>query len=171
MQSGILTAIVMLDFAFASPKHFRSTILDYLRGMVTLYMTITIIIYHTLESPWPTWKIDAWSPIHVFAPIILLLIWFWLHPPAPQHVRWWWPLTWMVYPLVFAAVSIVRGSFDKWYPYGFLNVDANGPQYVAIMVGALAVGVTVLGYVLVTPSLAPRLIQRYRVYKLKKEYT
>lgn len=153
MQSGFLTAVVMLYYAFAPPEHVRSPVLDYLRGMVTLYMTITIIVYHTLESPWGTWKIDAWSPIHVFAPIALLLIWFALQPPVAQHVKWWWPLSWMAYPFVFAIVSVVRGRWiDGWYPYGFLNVTANGWQYVITMIIGLIVGVAILGYGLLVPS-------------------
>ena len=167
MQSGTLTALVMLTTASIPFKYLHSPALDYARGTVTLYMTITIIVYHTLESPWGTWKIDAWSPIHVFAPIILLLMWFILIPPTPQHIKKWWPLSWMVYPFVFAVASVIRGMSDGWYPYGFLNVTTNGWQYVITMVIALIVGVAVLGYSLLSPSFVS--IKHQRITKSEVE--
>ncbi len=164
IQSGTLTAIVMFITAFASSKLLHSIVLDFARGAVTLYMSVVIIVYHLLESPPGTWVIDEWSTIHVFAPIASLLIWFALLPPNPRHVKWWWSLSWMLFPLVFAVASVIRGMNDGWYPYGFLNVTENGLEFVALMVVGLTVAVTVLGYILLTPSL----IKRHRLVKNRK---
>ncbi len=166
IQSGTLTAIVMLVTAFASSKVLQSSVLDFARGAVTLYMSVVIIVYHILESPPGTWVIDDWSTIHVFAPIASLLIWFALLPPNPRHVKWWWSLSWMLFPLVFAIASVIRGMNDGWYPYDFLNVNENGLQFVVMMVVGLTVGVAVLGYAL----LAPSLIQHRRLVKSEKKH-
>lgn len=146
--TGCLSVLVMLAVAALPTKWWRSAVLDYALGAMTLYLTITIIVYYTLESPWPNWRLDTWSPVHVAAPIVALLMWFVLHRPNPAHLKMWWPLSWMVYPLVYAVWSIIRGMKDGWYPYGFLNVTANGGTYVLGMVLGLAGGVIVLGYVL-----------------------
>ncbi len=150
VQAGCLTAVVMSGIALAPLRLAPS--LSYARGAVTLYMTMTLLIYHLLESPPGTWRIDEWSTIHVFAPILLLLLWWMLLPPHSQECKWWWPLSWTMYPLIFATTSIVRGNSDTWYPYGFLDVDANGLSFVAGMVAGLAGGVTALGYLLLMPS-------------------
>lgn len=148
IQSGTITALVLLATAFAPIKCWRSAFMDYARGMATLYMFITIIVYHLLESPPGTWVLDSWSPIHVYAPIFMGLMWLGFLRPIRQHLKWWWPLSWMIYPLVFAIGSLVRGSIDGWYPYGFLDVDQNGVISVAVTIVGLVVSVAVIGYAL-----------------------
>ena len=147
--SGSLTSLVLLATAVAPRRYLRSNALDFARGATTLYMTMTIIIYHLLESPpntW-TWRYDTWSPVHVVAPIVMVVIWFVLLRPIPEHVKWWWPLAWVVFPFVYALVSVARGTWgDGWYPYGFLNVTQNGWVYVILMIVGLSLSVTALGY-------------------------
>lgn len=165
--SGSLTAFVLLTTACVPTKYLRSPILDFARGAATLYMTMTIIIYHLLESPpdtW-TWRYDTWSPVHVVAPIVMLIIWFVLLRPIPEHVKRWWPLAWVVFPFVYALVSVARGTWgDGWYPYGFLNVTQNGWAYVILMIIGLSLSVTALGYGLWASSFI-----KYRRFNISKK--
>ena len=156
VQAGSLTALVLFITAIAPPSLLHSIILDYLRGAVTLYMVITIIVYHLLESPPGTWKLDDWSTVHVYAPIVSLLMWFVFLPPVRLHMREWWVLSWMIYPLGFALASVARGLHDGWYPYGFLNVTKNGSEYVTNMVLGLTIGVVILGSILLVQSFIKR---------------
>lgn len=166
--SGSLTSLVLAATAVVPRKYLRSRFLDFARGAVTLYMTMTIIIYHLLESPpntW-TWRYDTWSPVHVVAPIVMVLIWFVLLPPIPTSLKWWWPLAWVVFPFVYAIVSVARGKGgDGWYPYGFLNVTQHGWAYVILMIVGLSLSVIALGYGL----RASRFIKYPRFNTAKKE--
>lgn len=105
-----------------------------LRGAVTLYMTITGLVYAVLLAPL---DIDVgnyapWANFvhHSLAPAALLIDWL-LFPPArklPRAAPWWW----LTFPAVYFVFSLIRGSITGWFPYPFLNLDEIGAGGVAI---------------------------------------
>ena len=111
------------------------------RGAVTLYMTITGLVYAVLLAPL---EIDVgnyapWANFvhHTLAPSAVLIDWL-LFPPARKLPREA-PLFWLGFPAAYFAFSLVRGSMTGWYPYPFLDVGDIGAG------GVAAYSVVILG--------------------------
>lgn len=58
-------------------------------------------------------------------------------------------LAWLVYPLVWAGLTLVRGAADGWYPYPFLDPANGGYGQVALTVVAITVGFAVIALVMI----------------------
>lgn len=95
------------------------------RGAVTVYMSVTFLVYVTILYPQ---LIDVGVPepwidvtIHLVGPLIVAADWM-LHPPPtklPPSTIWWW----MTFPAAYVAYSLIRGPIVDWYPYPFLDPE------------------------------------------------
>lgn len=114
-----------------------------LRGAVTLYLSITGIVYGVLLSglqsqfqimlPWTN------MVLHMLIPWITGLDWF-IDPPSPPiSFRQVW--VWFVYPTLWMVYTFIRGALIHWYPYPFLNPAQPG-GYLAVI--AYCVGITLM---------------------------
>ncbi|MFF0990958.1 Pr6Pr family membrane protein [Kocuria nitroreducens] len=132
-----------------------------LRAAATTYTVTTGVVYNALlrglpqelglEQPW------ANEVLHTIVPVYALLDW--LLAPGRGRVRWRTVGGIVVYPVLWAAYTLVRAPFvlDEgtgnpwWYPYPFLdpNESAGGYGSVAVWVGVLAVAITATASVLV----------------------
>lgn len=134
------------------------------RASVTAYMTVTFIVYNTLlrnvnvaEGLVVPWTNEV---LHVVGP--LLVIADWLLAPGRRRLEWAAIGTIIIFPLVWAVYTLVRGPFaynyltdePTWYPYPFLNPALSPEGYISVGfyvvliaaivggVGALAIWVT-----------------------------
>ena len=107
----------------------------FLRGGVTLYMTMTGIIYVMLLSgnedalqttiPWVN------IVLHYVMPAVILADW--LAFPPQRYLPFKRAILWVTFPIVYLFYSLIRGSFTQWYPYPFINPIQNGwPTVVAM---------------------------------------
>jgi len=62
--------------------------------------------------------------LHVVTP--LLFISYWLLIVSKQTLNWKDVFPWLVYPLVYVVVILVRGAVSGFYPYPFINVGKLG---------------------------------------------
>jgi len=104
------------------------------RGGVTLYMTITGLVYAVLLAPLDI-DVGAYAPWanyvhHTLAPAVVLIDWL-LFPPLRKLDRQA-PWIWLVFPAVYFVFSLIRGSITGWFPYPFLNLDELGAGGVAL---------------------------------------
>lgn len=149
IESNIIGAVVLGVAGVAALQKRSIERLAYLRGAATLYMTITGIVYVLLLS-----NADVQTPLpwvnlvlHYIFPVVILVDWL-LDNPA-RSIRFKKALVWLIFPLLYAAYSFVRGASTGWYPYPFLNVDAIGVHDVLVNClfiaagGVLAVGAIV----------------------------
>jgi hypothetical protein len=118
------------------------------RAAVTAYMATTGIVYNTLLRGI---EVSAgatldWSNeiLHVVGPILLVVDWLF----APGRRALVWRHIWIVviFPIVWAVYTMVRGPFvvdptqavlnpdytGGWYPYPFLNPDTSPQGYVSV---------------------------------------
>jgi hypothetical protein len=73
----------------------------------------------------------------------------------------------LVFPLLFAAYSLIRGAFSRWYPYPFLDAGNLGYGQAAANIVGILILFSVLGLILVGFD---RLIGRVRgVYPEPRE--
>jgi hypothetical protein len=128
---------------------------------VTAYMVIVCLVYWILlsaKNPLTGWPLLVDSTLHYVIPIGALTAWIIAFPK--QSLTWADPFKWLAYPICYAVYSMVRGAFEGWYPYFFLNVTDLGYGRVALNTLGLAALFLVAGLILVASA---RLTQARRV--------
>jgi hypothetical protein len=118
-------------------------------GCSTAAILVVGISYHALLR-------EIWAPqgaewvanlvLHYIVPALALLHWF-IYSYADRP-KWWAPLSWCWYPLVYFAYVMTRGEILFSYPYPFIDVLTLG--YLQTLVNAVGFlfGFIVIGYVL-----------------------
>ncbi|MDN4491630.1 Pr6Pr family membrane protein [Demequina sp. SYSU T00068] len=118
---------------------------ELLRLTAAVTLTIVVTVYWTLllptdDEPW------AWTNLVVHGLSGVALVADWL-VDGPRRPLPWGLLPWvMAYPLLWVAVTLVRGATDGWFPYPFLD-PANGYAAIAMVVGGIVVAGLALGAV------------------------
>lgn len=148
IESNILAVVALIVGALfaASGKIPRG--FELFRGAVTLYMTITGIIFALLLSHLDSLTATPWDNIvlHYIMPAAILLDWFVWRPKVRISFKL--SLVWLVYPLVYLAYSLIRGSIVNWYPYPFLNPSMSSITTIVVTCLGVAVFAVIVGWLL-----------------------
>jgi hypothetical protein len=136
--SNVAAAVVLASLA-VRPDLSSDTRFVPVRGAVTLYMTITFLVYTLLLAPASAdvGLTAKWVDlvVHFVGPIVVLLDW--LVDPPRQSL----PLpvvgTWLIFPAAYFAYSLIRGPIVDWYPYPFLDPGQHG--YAVILLYAVVI--------------------------------
>ena len=127
IQSNIIAATLLVLAALVRRDE-RSRRFDAVRGAVTFYIAITVVVFALLLSGLQE-QLDTHIAftnfvVHYLIPIVLIVDWI-IDPP--RH-RLGLPiaLVWLVYPLGWFAYTLIRGSVADWYPYPFVDVTRHG---------------------------------------------
>jgi hypothetical protein len=145
IESNLLAIVVLAAGGLADP---RSPRWAWFRGLVTLAMVITGIVYAALlrdvdvqlQSPWIN------TVLHQALPLILLADWVFFPPWPRTSARH--ALAWLLFPLAYFAYSLLRGPIADWYPYPFLDPRPHGYDHVALYAVVLALGMAALALLL-----------------------
>ncbi len=148
IQSNLI-GVVALGLVLATRGGPRSRALELLRGAAAVYLTITFVVVITLLSGVDVQLQLAWVDfvLHKLFPIVVvadLLI-----DPPRVRLAMRDALIWLVYPLIWVGVTLVRGAADGWYPYPFLDPTDGGYGQVAISVIAITVGFAVIAGIVI----------------------
>jgi hypothetical protein len=142
-------AVVMLVILAFRPGRADEQGFSIYRGAVTVYMSVTGLVYATLlgptgidvglTEPWVNWS------LHIVGPIAIALDWV-IHRPgvrlADSSL-----LIWLGFPAAYLVYSLVRGAVVDWYPYPFLDPgETGGYGGVAIWSGVVLVVILGFGY-------------------------
>ncbi|TFC50033.1 MULTISPECIES: Pr6Pr family membrane protein [unclassified Cryobacterium] len=171
IQSSLMNVVVLfVGGVLALRLAAEPELLARVRMSTLAYAVITGVVYNLLLRNQPadgtfeglTWPNEV---LHVWAPALILLDWL-LAPgrPALAWKRIWFAL---IYPLVWLAYALLRGTFTDWWTYPFLNPDEPGgwPSvflYVLVIavviagISAIAIGLSRLGR-RTSPDLEPGL--------------
>lgn len=154
------SAVVLLVLLAARPDRDASTRFAVFRGAVTVYMSVTGLVYALLlapiaadvgvAEPWIDWS------IHVIGPIAILADWIFDPPPSRLARNSIW--AWLVFPAVYLVYSLVRGPVADWYPYPFLDPQEGG--YGAVALWSVVVLVVILAFSYAYYWWANRTVQR-----------
>lgn len=141
------SAVVMLTMLAARPRRDLLQGFAVFRGAVTVYMTVTGLVYAFIllpagidvgvVEPWIDWS------IHVIGPIGIAVDWIVNRPQVslPQSA----PFVWLVFPAVYLTYTLIRGSFVEWYPYPILDpVETGG--YGGVALWSLVILAIILGF-------------------------
>jgi hypothetical protein len=140
IQSNIL-AVAILALAALVRRPERSAAFDALRTAVTLYMTITGVVFAVLLAGLQE-SLDthiAWVNfvVHTLQPIVLVVDW--LIDPPRHRLPWSVAAAWLAFPAAWFAYTLVRGAQVGWYPYPFVDVGEHG--YGRVLVNAVVLAV------------------------------
>lgn len=120
------------------------------RLSVFSYAVVTAVVYNLLlrgipdegyvVTPWPG------EIMHVWMPAFIVLDWF-LSPGRPR-LRWTAQRIVVIYPLAWAAFTLIRGAFTGWVPYpffefstGFVSIAAYILAIAAFIIGVASIGI------------------------------
>lgn len=145
IESNLIAAVVFLTTGVAALRSAKRHPFALLRGLATLSMTMTGIIYFlllrgleaSLQTPIP-W-VNA--VLHYVMPLAVLTDWF-IDPPD-RRVRFGESLRWVLFPAAYVVYSLLRGAVVDWYPYPFLN--PNDQSYGRVVVTCAVMLVAVVG--------------------------
>jgi hypothetical protein len=111
------------------------------RGAVVVYMTVTGIIYAVVLQADAEGQLQQWidSVLHQLMPAFVFVDWLAV-PPRRRVTSSALPY-WLVFPVVFATYSLIRGPIAQWYPYPFLDPRTDGYGHVAAQCFVIALAI------------------------------
>ena len=108
-------------------------------GSVTLYITVTGIVYFLLlrdvrQGMTLDYNIGN-VLLHYITPILALT--YRIVFPSREKIRYRTIPLWLIYPLIYLAMTMIRGAIENVYPYPFINVSRIGYPQAFINSGVL----------------------------------
>jgi hypothetical protein len=138
--AGVLCAGFWLSTRPASARY------ESMRGAAVLYMLITAIVYELLLA-----RIDALRHVtppynnwvlHRIVPLVVFGDWLYVVPRWP--ISWQSATAWLGFPGAYLAYTLVRGAWENWYPYPFVDPRPYGYLPVALQCSLIALGACTL---------------------------
>ncbi|MGC2160534.1 MAG: Pr6Pr family membrane protein [Silvibacterium sp.] len=145
--TNLLAAICLTALAFvpvASDRLARFT------SSVAVYITVVGVVYSLLlRHIWAPvgWQKVADVLLHDAMPVLFVLFWLTFVPKG--RLRWVSPVWWLIYPLAYLGMTLVRGMSGAAYPYPFVDVAALGYGRVMLNSLGLTLGFLALGFAFV----------------------
>jgi hypothetical protein len=125
IQSNLIGAAVFA-WLVGTRNRPRSKALELARGAAAVYLTITFLVVIFVLNGVDVQLQLAWVDfaLHKLFPVIVVLDWIVDPPGMPIGYRD--ALVWLVYPIIWTVLTVVRGAYDGWYPYPFLDPSMSG---------------------------------------------
>jgi hypothetical protein len=140
--SNIVVGIVMTMLWLGS-KRTSTKLFAVLRLDALIMITVTGLVYALVLAPsdhLEGWQYLSNSLEHYITPVLTIVV-FIVFGPRKQ-LRYGFVLPALVLPMIWVALTLVRGTFINAYPYGFINVAKWGYGTVFInLVGIVVIGV------------------------------
>jgi hypothetical protein len=160
--SNILVAIVVTPVAFW-PHSFLARLVTRpgFAGAVALYIIITGLIFNLLLRDLEV--LTGFDQVcnlclHYVMPVLYPI--FWLLFIAKGTLRWTHALWWLIWPLAYAAISLIRGPIVGWWPYPFIDASIHSTWQLILNILGVSAGFIVVGLLLV---LIDRLLGSFRL--------
>jgi hypothetical protein len=103
---------------FAKPKTLTA---------ITVYIVIVGIIYNViLRSLWNPQGLQKIVDelLHTVIPVLFFLFWILFVPKG--SLQWQNIFPWLIYPLIYLVLVLIRGTLSGFYPYPFIDVNKLG---------------------------------------------
>jgi hypothetical protein len=140
IQVNILVTVCAICMLF-SPKSSWGKFFSRISvvSALTVYIIIVSLIYNlVLRQIWNPQGLQKFGDelLHVVMPALFIL--FWIFCTSKQNLRWDVGL-WLIYPLIYAAYVIIRGTLTGVYPYPFMDAGNLGYAKVFLNTGGLVI--------------------------------
>jgi hypothetical protein len=146
--SNLFGAVLWLYLA-ARWRRTRTRLDDLLRGAATLYLTVTFIVVVVLLGGAELSLSDRIVDFIVHKAFPVLVVIDWLIDPPETDLRMQDLAYWLIFPVIWVVLTLIRGAVDGWYPYPFLDPDNGGYRSVAYHVAAIVAGFLILSGIIV----------------------
>jgi hypothetical protein len=149
IQASLL-AFVTLLWAFRRRDAPPSRRLDLFRGATTAYFVVILAI-SLLVVPDDDIRFElTWVDALLTKALPAFLVVDWLLDPPDTKLRFTDALWWLIYPVIWIVLTLVRGAADGWYPYPLLDPNADGGYgAVAACAAGFLVGLLVVSAILI----------------------
>lgn len=160
IECNLFAALVLLLGASGLTFGLSARTIDLVRGAAVLYLGITGVVYGLLLSGYDA-ELQTTIPwvntvLHRLMPLVMVSDWLIDLPNTPITLRN--GLIWLVYPLLYAVYSVVRGPIVQWHPYPFFNpAFISGYGIVTIYCIGIAVGTLFFAWLVVITGRRVRL--------------
>lgn len=135
-------------------------ILPKLKGAITLYITITFLVYHFVLVPSTSTINTSYEMfglpdliVHYFVPILMIFDWILFDKKNVFTNKD--PILWLILPYFYLIFLLIRGciggpltSTGSKYPYFFLDIDKLGLLKVFTFILLLSVVALLVGYII-----------------------
>src|SRR5699024_2587682 len=174
IHSNIIVTITFIVSTFVlMVKKTESRTLDLCKNAALIYMMIVLSTYHFILSgggEYSGTRIITNFTLHYLIPIFVLLNWVIFE----EKKRYSYKLIafWLSFPILYGVISLIRGMYDGFYPYFFLNPNGHIPNgvgsyaNVALVIVGLTFVYCMLGFLLI---LINRVILRFKNEKFLQE--
>ncbi|MEO6851234.1 MAG: Pr6Pr family membrane protein, partial [Mucilaginibacter sp.] len=121
---AVCTIVLVIKPASYWGKFFsRPSTLTAIAVSITIVGAVYNIILRSLWKPQGFQRLVD-ELLHLVIPVLFIIFWVVFVPKG--LLKWRNILLWMVYPLVYLLIVIVRGMFSGYYPYPFLDINTFG---------------------------------------------
>jgi hypothetical protein len=145
VNSNLLVAFILTTWALRPATWRTGTLAASVAAAGVVYIVMTGSVYTLFlrqsHSDVLGWAVDI--AIHQLIPVGYCA--FWVQFIPKRRLGWRHAFGWLIFPLVFAAASSVRGAITHEYTYAFLDADRIGYGRVACMVVVLSLPFLGLG--------------------------
>lgn len=163
IHSNLIVSVAFLLSVFAMlSKKPPTPFLDFLKNCSLIYMFIVITTYHFLLASGGEYvgtRIITNFTLHYLLPIFVFVNWIAFETKRKysfKHIFYW-----ILFPLLYCVVSLLRGLVDGFYPYFFLNPSGEIP----VGVGSYAnVALFIIAYLCVYVILGLLLILLNKIF-------
>jgi hypothetical protein len=147
--SNLFGACVLVYGGFAGLRG-RAGVPDLVRGAAALYLVITGLVYWTLLANTINAQTIGWENdvVHGVMPAVLVLDWL-VSPPA-RRLGFGKASRWLAFPILYLAVSLLRGPIVRWWPYDFLDPTQPGGYAHVTTWSFIVTGIFVVFMLLIT---------------------
>jgi hypothetical protein len=155
IQSNLI-GVVAFAWLLLDRRRPRSRGLELLRGASAVYLTVTFFVVIFLLSGADVQLNLVWVDVALHKVFPVIVVADWLIDPADVEITRRDSMLWLVYPIAWAVVTVVRGELDGWYPYPFLDPANGGYGQVAIVIAAITLAFVVLALLVASAGNARR---------------
>jgi hypothetical protein len=145
-----LVGVAAFSWLVARPDGPRSRNIELLRAGAAIYLTVTFLVVIVLLNGVDVQLQLVWVDVvlHKIFPIVVVADLL-LDPPRTRLVMRDIAIL-LVYPLIWTALTMIRGAVDpaQWYPYPFLDPAKGG--YGQVLITAIAV---TIGFVAISAAM------------------
>lgn len=155
-ESNLIAGVVLILGATVFGRYRNPAWWDVIRGLAVISLLLTGVVYATLldgfYNPFTTSE-HTWasSVMHQLIPVVMLLD-ILIVPLGPRTPRWN-VVLYIIFPLVYLSLTLLRGHETGYYPYDFLDPGEYGNGYTgvlticgALLLAFIATGLAIIGY-------------------------
>jgi len=129
IQSNVLVSLVFTFNLFILVKNKpENKLLLHSKNAILIYMIMTGLTYYLILSGGTYYgpRIITNIILHYLIPIMVIVNWiFFEEKKSYRYIN---IIYWLLFPIIYCALSLIRGAIDGFYPYFFLNPKGNIPD-------------------------------------------